>query len=384
VVASFGRRRRKPLVGPAQSPTSTHKDGPPRWITWSPSLLAVLAAVTLGACGEGGSEAAPVRTDVHTQSAPSIYGGRYDDDSNSTPAVVALKVGGGTTYELCSGALLAPNVLLTARHCVANSLTTEVSCDANGQSTNGPHLAGNQPAARVQVFTGATPAFSGPPDALGSAIFSLEADHFCNGDIAFVVLDRPIPNIEPVAIRMKGTLFEGETVRAVGYGQNDRRAPIGSRFRKDNVPILALGAGLSSSETALGPNEFEVGKSICDGDSGGPAFSMQTGAVVGVVSRGGGCSDNFGHIYVMTSGFPDLVAKAFEFAGTEPITEDGTPNAAALGPGAQARTFRGTTTPPKDPSDGSCAASSRSASSAPAWIVMVALAALARRRAKKE
>jgi MYXO-CTERM domain-containing protein len=382
-VVAFLRRRgreriRETLRGAAQSPTSTHTGRPRGWITWSPALL---TAISLAACGDSPQA---VLTKLSTESAPAIYGGRYDDDASATPAVVALKVGRGTTYELCSGVLLAPNVLLTARHCVANSLTTEVACDANGQSTNGPHLAGNQPAGRVQVFTGATPAFSGPPDALGAAVFTLEADHFCNGDIALVVLDRQVSNIEPVAIRMKGTIFEGETVRSVGYGQNDRQTPIGSRFRKDNVPVLALGAGLSSSETALGSFEFEVGKSICDGDSGGPAFSEETGAVVGVVSRGGGCSDNFGHIYVMTSGFPDLVAKAFAFAGTEPITENGMPPGTELGPGPQARTLRGTTDAAKPASDGSCAASSAPPSRAPVWLSLVVLALARRRRTQKE
>jgi hypothetical protein len=375
VVAIYRRRS----LDPAQSPTSTHTPWTQLWIAWSPALLAALG---LAACGDGPEDG--VRAGVHTETAPSIYGGRYDDDASATPAVVALKVGRGTAFELCSGVLLAPNVLLTARHCVANSLTTEVACDANGQSMNGAHVAGNQPAARIQVFTGATPAFSAPPDALGSAILTPEADHLCNGDIALVVLDRQIPNIEPVAIRMKGTLFEGETVRAVGYGQNDRRTPIGSRFRKDNVPILALGAGLSSSETALGPFEFEVGKSICDGDSGGPAFSMETGAVVGVVSRGGGCNDNFGHIYVMTSGFPDLVENAFAFAGTDPITENGMPAGTELGPGPQARTLRGTTDPPKAASDSSCSASGSGNARAPMWLSIALLAALARRRTKKE
>jgi len=37
---------------------------------------------------------------------------------------------------------------------------------------------------------------------------------------------------------------------------------------------------------ALAPNEFQVGESICSGDSGGPAFAS-TNAIVGIVSRGG-------------------------------------------------------------------------------------------------
>jgi hypothetical protein len=82
-----------------------------------------------------------------------------------------------------------------------------------------------------------------------------------------------------------------------------------------------MGSGVSASKTALGTNEFEVGESICEGDSGGPAISEQSGAVIGVVSRGGACDDNFGHIYTATTSFKDLFDKAAAFAGTSPTIE---------------------------------------------------------------
>jgi hypothetical protein len=104
-------------------------------------------------------------------------------------------------------------------------------------------------------------------------------------------------------------------VRAVGYGQNDKGMPIGIRVRKDDVAVLAVGQTLSQSETPLGSREFEVGLSICQGDSGGPAINESTGAVVGVVSRGGSCDDNFGHIYTGTAGFTQLFTQAFMLAG---------------------------------------------------------------------
>ena len=80
---------------------------------------------------------------------------------------------------------------------------------------------------------------------------------------------------------------------------------------------------VSPSKTPLGAHEFEVGKSICQGDSGGPAISEETGAVIGVVSRGGNCGEDFGHIYTTTSGFNDLFAQAFTLANASPVLETG-------------------------------------------------------------
>jgi hypothetical protein len=54
-------------------------------------------------------------------------------------------------------------------------------------------------------------------------------------------------------------------VRAVGFGQNDQNAPVGTRFRKDGLSVLAVGAGVSASGTALGGWCF----SGRDGNTGG-------------------------------------------------------------------------------------------------------------------
>src|SRR5690606_37859440 len=87
--------------------------------------------------------------------------------------------------------------------------------------------------------------------------------------------------------------------------------------------------------TPLGPHEFEVGQSICQGDSGGPAISADTGAIIGVVSRGGACEDDHGHIYTTTAGFDALFSEAFAVAGGAPVVE--TDSASTLTRGAAAR-----------------------------------------------
>lgn len=247
-----------------------------------------------------------------------------DDDQRAIASVVALRVGKGD-YELCSGVLVAPNVVLTARHCVANNISPTVSCDEHGSSTNGRHVAGEQSPELVAVYTGPSPSFGGDSAAVGKAIVAPKGDSLCDSDIALVILDKAIPDVEPVAVRLEAGVNPGETIRSVGYGQNDRKVPLGTRLRKAGVAVLAMGSAVSESKTALGPHEFEVGRSICRGDSGGPAISEDTGAVVGVVSRGGDCNQDFGHVYTTTAGWQQLFDDAFAIAGGAPIIESGRP-----------------------------------------------------------
>lgn len=303
------------------------------WIACS-SVLG-LAPIGIMGCAAEVDGNTDVATNVTIGAETKIFGGETDDDRSAVSSVVALKVGSAGSYELCSGALVAPNVVLTARHCVANSITTTVSCDEKGNSTNGAHVAGEQPPSAVAVYTGASPKFGQKADAVGTAIVAPKGEFLCDSDIALVVLDHAVSGVEPLAVRLGAGVAPGETIRSVGYGQNDQKMPLGTRLRKAGVAVLAMGSGVSESRTALGPHEFEVGRSICQGDSGGPAISEDTGAVIGVVSRGGDCEEDFGHIYTTTAGWAQLFGEAFALAGGAPIVESGQPVGNETGPRAQ-------------------------------------------------
>jgi len=302
--------------------TGLVRRSPPR--SWISGVLFAVAATAGVACSAPPD--AP-KLDVGATS-QAIFSGTVDDDEQASAGVVSIKIGNGTSFELCSGSLLAPNVVLTARHCVSKSVTSTVSCNELGQSGNGDHVGDDEALDRVHVYSGSKPAYGGEAKAGVLAIVHGDGKVLCNADIALLVLDRDVTDVTPLRVRLGSAPHPDEAVRAVGYGQNDRSVPVGTRLRKDAVKVLAVGQRVSPSQTPLGTHEFEVGLSICQGDSGGPAISETTGAVIGVVSRGGDCSDDFGHIYTTTSGYADLIERAFQLAGGAPLDEGTDPRAA--------------------------------------------------------
>lgn len=280
-------------------------------------LLAWIAVAPLPGCG------APPGAEATSSISSPIYGGVEDDDGMQSPAVVALLIDTSATDDtLCSGALVAPNVVLTARHCVSVQTSTSVTCDQNGVSATPPDFGADEPISAIHVFTGATAALGGTPAANAVAVFHPSGTTLCNLDLALVVLDTPITGITPLRVRLSGGATTGESMRTVGYGENDQNAPLGTRFRKDDVTVLAVGSTVSASGTPLGSNEFEMGESMCEGDSGGPAIDETTGAIVGIVSRGGACTDTSGHVYTSLAGFTSVFTQAFAMAGGAPITEN--------------------------------------------------------------
>src|SRR5450432_3057299 len=94
------------------------------------------------------------------------------------------------TVTLCSGALVAPNLVLTARHCVSDAITQTPACDAHGLSHNGAHLAGDADPQSISIYSGthidiATDA----PRARAERTIHPATRVLCDADVAFLVLD---------------------------------------------------------------------------------------------------------------------------------------------------------------------------------------------------
>jgi MYXO-CTERM domain-containing protein len=268
----------------------------------------------LAGCGQG-----PGGFEATGTSASAIYGGVEDNDGQQNGAVVALEIGSATSFTLCTGSLIAPNVVLTARHCVSALTATamaDVSCADDGGSTNGADFGADQPLDSIRVYAGTSIYQGETPSATASALYHPSGSTLCNGDIALVVLTASITSVTPLAVRLAAPVTTGESVRVVGFGDNDDDVSIGVRFRKDGLAVLAVGPTVSASSTALGSSEIELGESICEGDSGGPAIDETTGAVVGVASRGGtDCTQSYGHVFTSLEAFVPLFQQAFAAAG---------------------------------------------------------------------
>jgi hypothetical protein len=234
-------------------------------------------------------DANPDDGERHTGVSQSAIKDGYEDVDDT--AVMALT----KTNHLCSGSLIAPNVLLTARHCVSTINTgTAVTCDKSRfgavQKADDFHVSAaaellpdniNGYAAVEVVGLAGIPGI--PP--------SVENDvPVCGNDMAIVILAENVPAsvavpYEPV---LEGPLGEGLSYYAVGYGAvSGSGDDAGKRRRRDDLTITCEGtdACVDLELNDVADEEWVGSGGVCSGDSGGPALSLED-QVVGVTSRG--------------------------------------------------------------------------------------------------
>lgn len=238
--------------------------------------------------------------------------------SSGVVAIATTMADSPSHVTLCSGALVGPNLVLTARHCVSRAVTATPSCDARGRSHNGDHLAEDVDPAFIAVYTGSHVR----PDVDVPAARAVRTLHptgqvLCDSDVAFLVLDRPIPNATILSMRLHGPVEPGDVVVPVGFGGGPLNI-VGHKVARAKSTVLAIGPSANAETGAvLGPREFEVDRATCRGDSGGPAIDVMSGEIVGVVSRGGSCSANGNHVYTRVDAYKRLATAAFTAAEKE-------------------------------------------------------------------
>lgn len=235
----------------------------------------------------------------------------------------------------CTGTLIAPNLVLTARHCVADT-DMGAACDGDGNPVAGGEIRGNFDPATLHVFAGtARPETRSEFEAgvKGAEILDDGGTNLCNHDIALIRLEGNIDNGMIAPVRLETDITVGEMITAVGWGVTETTPSPSTRQQRTGIEVEDVGPD-TEARPAVAPNEFQVGESICSGDSGGPAISEETGAVLGVVSRGGNrsypdpndpaktCIDGQ-NLYTKLSPFKDLILDAYAAAGAEPWLEGG-------------------------------------------------------------
>jgi hypothetical protein len=213
-------------------------------------------------------------------------------DNGDDPAVVALDVGG----RLCTGALIAPDVVITARHCIS-VLDGPVACPAKGVQIAGP-----APVESIHVLLG-DDVSSAVERARARALVVPPTGSLCGADIALVLLDEPIDDVEALTVRPTGAA-NGDHVRSVGFARV--RGAGGSMTKLVRENVLVVGTT---------PTELLVGESPCDEDGcGGPAIDEASGEVVGVASRSVPGAPVASNAYTRTDAFFNLIESAL--AGT--------------------------------------------------------------------
>jgi Trypsin len=192
----------------------------------------------------------------------------------------------------CTGTLVAPNVIVTAGHCVARGCSTRVFV--------GPDVNKTMEGEVIAVTSASVHPGYQPPQVN-------------TNDVAVLILAKDVTGVPPRSIAPPGVVEVATSVVVVGYGHTDIAGSTGYGIRRRvDVPLVSNSELVGQDPTI----EFVAGRPFlerdsCSGDSGGPVYIDLNGSwfLVGVTSRGvpgrRTCGD--GGIYSTVAEFEDWI-----------------------------------------------------------------------------
>lgn len=283
-------------------------------------------ALTSGFCIALSACSGPEPTELDAQLTSALVIGTLSPAESDAVVFVRANHDDGA-FDDCTGTLVSPSVVITAKHCVTLVQPGKFVCKGAGtlvENGQGAGLFGAKiEPSRIEIHVGTAP--DGSAMTRAAAIFASESGDACHDDIAALVLESPIQQDSYPPLRAVRPTVIGERVRLVGYGTAGHGTLIERRETAD-VRVLDVGRddGVNNPNATTPARSFVIGGgTACFGDSGGPALSMDTGALVGVYSRiSGDCfAVESRNTFILASSFSGLFARAFERAGEEPQLE---------------------------------------------------------------
>jgi hypothetical protein len=234
------------------------------------------ALVGLGLIGCSGVNGGEAPVALHA----GIVGGQNDTTHKGVFGIVIQNMA------LCSGSLIAPNLILTARHCVAELSTGDGDVDCTNSTFSEPFAPGGFDLTWTQNLNGTV----SPSSLYGATEVRVPTDdHVCGNDVALIFLDQNVPPTDAATIepRVDEAPVTNETFEAVGYGLNSASDATGTsagvRRQAGGNNVACVGA-VECLGTRARNNEWAAYVPICHGDSGGPALDEE-GRAIGVASR---------------------------------------------------------------------------------------------------
>ena len=256
-----------------------------------------------------------------------IYGGTT---ATGNPIVVGLLNSQTATSAGCSGALVAPRVVMTASHCLTRPAES-VWISAPGTDLRDKNTL------RIQGEKYFIP-----------ATFSMSSFPFQN-DFGIIILKSPFPNTQVLEIAnlddVRRWMSEESSVIHLGYGCTAlvELPPCGVTSPTPNQITTVFSNEVPSQFSSLVAGTFSVtkisvDKTICGGDSGSPILKEVSGKIIYVGSQsssnGAGCTKTCNLVCVATQGLPganvELVESAFSYVANVVPTPIPTPTRATV------------------------------------------------------